>query len=125
MINNRKLHALTLAIIILSGAVSTLIFHKSKLYFSGDGGGMDELIVYKCILLALGAYLLLLIAVNFLGKSMHKNMRLLVPTIILGLLVTLIVGTIFTRLGYHSACEESGSSAVACQDEKSQWSPFY
>lgn len=112
------IYPLTTIACLLSGLAASLIHRSTKLHFSGDGGGMDELIIYKYMLVSL---LICIIAVAFISaeklttREVFKRCSLVC---MLGVLIIVIFGTLITNLTIHTACDEYGPNSAACLGEK-------
>jgi len=107
------------------GITTAIVYRSSKLYFSGDGGGTDTIIVLKMMF---GASLLSCAALGvyaYFRNGYRRALSIATQCFIVGLFAVLIIGSLITRFAFHSACDEYGLASAACMDEKSQWSPFY
>jgi len=107
------------------GITTAIVCRSSKLYFSGDGGGTDTIIVLKMMF---GASLLSCAALGvyaYFRNGYRRALSIATQCFIVGLFAVLIIGSLITRFAFHSACDEYGLASAACMDEKSQWSPFY
>jgi ABC-type transport system involved in multi-copper enzyme maturation permease subunit len=116
---------LTVGVCVASGLFASLFYKSSKLHFAGDGGGTDEIIVFKYMLVSLLMFIAVLAIVTIRSDSVKKAAKICGVSFATGLITVIVFGTLLTGMSIHTACDEYGSASGECIDESSKWSPLY